>query len=64
MHQSCRGKWRTSFGGVGRNISEVAQKLGTETALITVLGQDGQSSEIRNNINANGIDLFEIESAD
>ena len=38
LHQSCRGKWRTSFGGVGRNISEVSQKLGTETALITVLG--------------------------
>ena len=43
MYQSSRGKWRHSFGGVARNIAEVAQRLGISTTLITSLGNDPQS---------------------
>lgn len=38
LRQSVKGIWRTSFGGVGRNISEVASRLGTQTVFITALG--------------------------
>ena len=62
MYQSCRGKWRNSFGGVARNIAEVAKRLGTKTTLITALGEDPQSREIRENIKSYGIDLFDINS--
>ena len=39
-YQSTKGHWKTSFGGVGRNIAEVAQRLGTPTTFITALGSD------------------------
>ena len=38
----------------------MAQRLGTETILVTALGNDGQSTEIRESIERLGIDLREI----
>ena len=61
LYQSCKGKWRTSFGGVGRNIAEVCSKLGVATSFVTALGGDSASSDLRNHILSCGIDLCEIK---
>lgn len=57
LYQSCKGVWRTTYGGVGRNIAEVAKRLGTETVFVTALGGDNTSSDLRNNILSHGIEL-------
>ena len=60
-YQSTKGHWKTSFGGVGRNIAEVAKRLGTPTTFITALGSDQHSSQIRSNIKKLNIDLFSVD---
>jgi pseudouridine kinase len=55
--------WRTTYGGVGRNIAEVAKRLGTETVLVTALGGDNNSAELRRSILSRGIKLHEIHDA-
>lgn len=55
LYNSCRGKWRTTLGGVARNISETAARLGSKTVLVTALSNDGPSKQIRKNIQSFGI---------
>lgn len=46
-----------SVGGVGRNIAENLARLGIETALLTVLGDDANGWLIRAQTEAAGVDL-------
>lgn len=57
LYQSCKGVWRTSYGGVGRNIAEVCSRLGVPTTFVTALGGDNTSEDLRNHILSYGIDL-------
>lgn len=50
--------WRTSYGGVGRNIAEVTSRLGARTAFVTALGGDKTSEDLRSHITSYGIELF------
>ena len=47
----------TSFGGVGRNIAHNLCLLGVETALLTVMGDDGFAAQLRENAREIGLDL-------
>jgi hypothetical protein len=60
LYQSCRGTWKTSFGGVGRNIAEVCSRLGAPTTFVTALGGDSSSADLRSHILSCGIELCEI----
>ena len=51
------GRVGTSLGGVGRNIAHNLCLLGVDTAMVTVLGEDGFAQEIRRNARAIGLDL-------
>jgi pseudouridine kinase len=61
LYQSCKGAWKTSFGGVGRNIAEVSSRLGAKTTFVTALGGDNTSEDLRNHIVSYGIDLFDVK---
>ena len=51
------GTVTTSLGGVGRNIAHNLCLLGVDTAMVTVLGDDGFAGEIRRNAEEIGLDL-------
>lgn len=61
LYQSCKGTWKTSFGGVGRNIAEVCSRLGAPTTFVTALGGDSSSADLRSHILSCGIELCEIK---
>lgn len=43
LYQTSKGSWKTGYGGVGRNIAEVCQKLGAQAVLVTAVGSDKNS---------------------
>lgn len=51
------GEVTMSVGGVGRNIAENLARLGVETALVTVLGDDSNGRLVREACAAAGVDL-------
>lgn len=57
MADSNPGVVSTSFGGVGRNIAHNLCLLGVDTALLTVLGDDGFAEQLRQNAREIGLDL-------
>ncbi|MBQ3549018.1 MAG: carbohydrate kinase family protein [Oscillospiraceae bacterium] len=57
MADSNPGTVTTSFGGVGRNIAHNLCLLGVDTALLTVLGDDGFAAQLRENARDIGLDL-------
>ena len=57
MADSNPGVVSTSFGGVGRNIAHNLCLLGVDTALLTVLGDDGFAAQLRENAREIGLDL-------
>ena len=64
LRDSNPGKLRVSPGGVGRNIAENLARLGVDVKLLTVLGNDGNATLIRNNARQTGIDLSHAITAD
>lgn len=50
------GWTETSPGGVGRNIAENLARLGANTALLTLIGEDGNGDRLRRAARAAGID--------
>ncbi len=48
---------RRSAGGVGRNIAENLARLGVETSLLTVFGNDVNAREVMDRCTSSGIDL-------
>lgn len=54
------GKIHSSYGGVGRNISEVVGRLGINAALITALGEDIEGQNIRGYMQSVNVDMFPI----
>ncbi|WP_297597757.1 carbohydrate kinase [uncultured Cetobacterium sp.] len=54
-YDSNPGKVNTSFGGVGRNIADNLSRLNQDVELITVLGDDFNSDEIKKNCKVLGI---------
>ena len=56
LYQSCAGTWTSTFGGVARNIAEVACRLGVETHLVTAVGGDSVSQSIEEGISQIGIE--------
>ena len=57
MQDSNPGTVSTSFGGVGRNIAHNLCLLGVDTALLTVMGDDGFAAQLRDNAREIGLDL-------
>ncbi|WP_202707242.1 carbohydrate kinase family protein [Sporosalibacterium faouarense] len=57
LKDSNPGKVKVSLGGVGRNISENLVKLGMNTKLISVVGDDLYGKKILDECNAIGIDM-------
>lgn len=57
MQDSNPGTVSTSFGGVGRNIAHNLCLLGVDTALLTVMGDDGFAAQLRENAREIGLDL-------
>lgn len=57
MKDSNPGKVKISLGGVGRNIGENLVKLGVETKLITVLGDDVYGNKILDEGRLIGLDM-------
>ncbi|WP_461206502.1 PfkB family carbohydrate kinase [Clostridium sp. DL1XJH146] len=57
MHDSNPGKVRISLGGVGRNIAENISRIGIETKLITILGDDVYGKKIIEEGSLCGIDF-------
>ena len=51
------GRVRTALGGVGRNIAHNLCLLGVDTAMITVLGEDGFAEAIRAGARDLGLDM-------
>lgn len=51
------GDVNVSVGGVGRNIAENLARLGVETSLLTVLGNDANGQMVRETCATAGIDL-------
>ena len=51
------GSVNISLGGVGRNIGENLSKLGTETKLLTAVGDDLYGKKILNDAKQYGLDL-------
>ena len=49
------GKIRNTFGGVGRNIAEVAGRLGTNPYFITSLGDDEAAGLTVSFLNSAGV---------
>ncbi|MBQ2061756.1 MAG: carbohydrate kinase family protein [Oscillospiraceae bacterium] len=47
----------TSLGGVGRNIAHNLRLLGVDTAMVTVLGDDGFAAAVRSGAKEIGLDL-------
>ena len=58
------GKLHTSFGGVGRNITECLGRLGTNPFLISSVGKDHQGEMLLNNLDNLGIDVTGIHVSD
>lgn len=56
-YDSNPGKVNTSFGGVGRNIADNLSRLDQDVELITVLGDDFNSEEIKRNCKSLGINI-------
>lgn len=50
------GRTETSPGGVGRNIAENLARLGADTKLLTVIGEDATGDRLRRAARAAGID--------
>lgn len=51
------GRLRMSYGGVARNVAENLARLGTETALITAVGDDAQGHQLLAHAAEAGIDV-------
>lgn len=59
MHDSNPGKVKISLGGVGRNIAENLARLGVETRLISVVGDDPYGYKILEEARSIGLDVSE-----
>jgi pseudouridine kinase len=57
---STPGRLRMSFGGVARNVAENLARLGTETSLITAVGDDRQGSQLLAHAQDSGIDVAPV----
>ena len=50
------GRIHLSFGGVGRNITENAARLGADVAMVSVIGDDSMGQTARDELKALGVD--------
>jgi|JI61114C2RNA_FD_contig_51_2858296_length_2135_multi_2_in_0_out_0_1 sugar/nucleoside kinase (ribokinase family) len=63
FNRSNPGKIRNTFGGVGRNIAEVAGRLGTNPYFITSLGDDEAAQLTTSYLKDVGVEPFPIVTA-
>lgn len=64
MARSNSGKIRTSYGGVGRNITEVVGRLGGQPHFVTALGMDDASNYIINYMSQVGVKTHPIKTSE
>lgn len=57
LHDSNPGRHEISMGGVGRNIAENLSRLGVQTKLLTVIGNDSNGEKLLTSGKAVGIDF-------
>ena len=55
------GKIKLSFGGVGRNITENLARMGEETAMLAVIGDDDMGKAAKEELRTLGVDVSGIE---
>ncbi|HEU4518527.1 MAG TPA: PfkB family carbohydrate kinase, partial [Microvirga sp.] len=53
-----------SFGGVARNVAENLARLGVATALVSLVGDDGEGRAIRAHLGRAGVDTRFVAVAD
>lgn len=61
LHDSNPGVIKTSLGGVGRNIAENLAKLGVNTKLLSIVGDDAYGRQLIEQTQATGVDMSAVE---
>ncbi|EOD56708.1 PfkB family carbohydrate kinase [Aeromonas molluscorum] len=64
MGDSNPGSVRTSAGGVGRNIAENLARLGTDTRLVTAVGNDQHGHQLLEASQSAGVDVRQVQVLD
>jgi hypothetical protein len=63
LHTSNPGTASLSFGGVGRNVSEVCARLGAPPVLVTAIGPDSTGQALRRHAEAAGVRVVPVGTA-